>query len=469
VSDPRRGIPSVDRLLEAPVFGSLLERYSRARVADGVRREVERVRASLSAGVARLDMADPVSWARAVEADLLDQERPSVRSVLNGTGVILHTNLGRAPLARAAVEAMARVGEGYSNVEYDLEAGGRGSRYTHCAGLLQELTGAEAALVVNNNAAALVLALNTLALGRSVLVSRGELVEIGGSFRVPDILERSGARLREVGSTNRTRLEDFRRALDADVGAILKVHRSNFRITGFTEEVGVTELSALAAEHGVPLVHDLGSGLLFESECLRLLDEPTVGQSVREGSDVVCFSGDKLLGGPQAGVLLGRRTIIDRMRTNPLCRALRVDKVTLAGLEATLRLYRDPELAAFEVPVLALLLEPAGQIESRAHRLAERISRLGLSAEALPGVSVVGGGTCPGIELPSWTVRLDGGALGAEALARRLRRTDPPVIARLEDGRLVLDLRTLRARDEDALLSALTQALEDARAPGRDG
>jgi L-seryl-tRNA(Ser) seleniumtransferase len=464
-TDARRAIPSVDRLIEAPAFDALKARFPRARIVEGLRRELDVVRSQATDGGVFGDVADPIRYARAVEERLESEEVPSLRPVINATGVILHTNLGRAPLAKTALDAMARAGAGYASLEYDLDAGARGSRYVHCADLLRELTGAEDALVVNNNAAALVLALNTVALGRSVLVSRGELVEIGGSFRVPEILERSGARLREVGSTNRTRVEDYRAALDDDVAAILKVHRSNFRMTGFTEEAVLPALSELARARGVPLLHDLGSGLLLDPARLGLDGEPRVIDSLRQGADVVCFSGDKLLGAPQAGILVGGRELIGRMRQNPLCRALRVDKVTLAGLEATLRLYRDPERALREVPTLALLTVPADVLERRARALAGRMSAQGVDAAVAPSSGVVGGGTCPDVELPSWSVRVSASGNTADALARLLRSGTPPVVGRLEDGRLVLDVRTVFAEEEDALLQAVANAFRGARAP----
>jgi L-seryl-tRNA(Ser) seleniumtransferase len=299
---------------------------------------------------------------------------------VNATGVVLHTNLGRAPLAAAAVEAMVAAAQDYTNLEYDLERGERGSRYVHCASLLAELTGADAALVVNNAAAALVLALNTLARGRGVLVSRGELVEIGGGFRIPEMLERSGARLVEVGATNRTRMGDYERAFDEeDVGTILKVHRSNFRITGFTEEATLAQLAELARARNVPLVHDLGSGLMLEAATLGLADEPLPHDSLAAGSDLVTFSGDKLLGGPQAGLVVGSADLVAQMRANPLCRALRVDKVTLAGLEATLRLYRDPEQAREEIPVLRMLAEEPAAVQTRAAAAAAALAALGVA------------------------------------------------------------------------------------------
>jgi len=465
VSDPRRQIPSVDRLLESAPFQGLQERYPRDRVVARLRLEVDRVRRLVAEAGGPEEVGDPTPYARAVEEALSADEIPSLRPVVNATGVVLHTNLGRAPLAAAAIDAMVRVAAGYSNLEYDLPSGARGSRYQHCVDLLRELTGAESALVLNNNAAALVLALDTVARDRRVLVSRGELVEIGGSFRIPDILERSGARLREVGSTNRTRISDYRDAIDPDVAAILKVHRSNFRITGFAEEASLDELAVLALERGIPLLHDLGSGLLIDPGRLGLPHEPRPGESLAAGADAVAFSGDKLLGGPQAGLIVGRDALVSRMRRNPLCRAMRVDKVTLAGLEATLRLYRDPERALREVPTLALLSAPIEGLEARARLLSDRLSARGASAEAAPGVSVVGGGTYPDAEIPSWTVRVTAASTGAEELSRRLRLGDPPVVGRVEDGRLVLDLRTVLPAEDETLARALGAALAD---PGAD-
>jgi L-seryl-tRNA(Ser) seleniumtransferase len=459
MTDPRRAIPPVERLLDSASFASLQGRYPRARVLEGLRQELASARDRATGGGSE-DLSDPEPYARAVEARLRAEDVPSLRPVINATGVILHTNLGRAPLPRVAIEAMKEAGAGYSNLEYDLGRGERGSRYHHCAELLCTLTGAEAALVVNNNAAALVLALNTLALGRAVLVSRGELVEIGGSFRVPDILARAGARLEEVGSTNRTRAADYRNALSGEVAAILKVHRSNFRMVGFTEEVGLEELSRLASGAHIPVVQDLGSGLLMDGSRLGLHGEPTVRESLSRGADLVCFSGDKLLGGPQAGILIGRKDLVERMRANPLCRALRVDKVTLAGLEATLRLYRDPERAVREIPALALLALPAEQLRARAESIAAKLRQGGISGvEAAPADSMVGGGTCPDVQIPSWSVRIASERIGAGEMANRLRARARPVVARVEDDRVVLDLRTVPVEDDEALLGAVREAL----------
>ena len=391
MSDPRSAIPSVDRLLLDDGVRALVAEHGHDRVVGVLRDVIAEVRASIGRGEVPGDPAAPGLYAGAARNRLDEADRPSLAPVVNATGVVLHTNLGRAPLARAAVEAMELAARGYSNLEYDVEEGRRGSRYVHCVSLLTELTGAEDALVVNNAAAGLMLALNTLARGGGVLVSRGELVEIGGGFRIPEILERSGAVLVEVGSTNRTRAIDYEREFEEqddgpaierpEVRAILKVHRSNFRISGFTEEASVDALAELARARGVPFVYDLGSGLLTDPEALRLPPEPRPAEAVAAGADLVVFSGDKLLGGPQAGVVVGRAEYVAALRSNPMCRALRVDKTTLAGLEATLRLYRRPEHALREIPTLRMLGVSApgarrpGQRRGRAPRRRRRPGR----------------------------------------------------------------------------------------------
>jgi L-seryl-tRNA(Ser) seleniumtransferase len=449
VSDPRSLIPSVDALVGADAFASLRGRYVRGRVVDGTRAAVEEVRESIGRGEGPEDPASAAVYSAIAEARLIAADVPSLRRVVNATGVVLHTNLGRAPLADAAVEAMLGAAAEYTNLEYDLEEGERGSRYAHCVSLLTELTGAEDALVVNNAAAALVLALTTLATGAGVAVSRGELVEIGGGFRIPEILERSGARLVEVGSTNRTRVADYRKALEAgDVRVVLKVHRSNFRITGFTEEASIEELAALAAEHGVPLLHDLGSGLMVDPELLGLPGEPRPHDTLRSGADLVAFSGDKLLGGPQAGVLLGRAELVARLRSDPMCRALRVDKGTLAGLEATLRHYREPEQALAMIPTLRMLVAEASELDERATGLARALAAAGVDCRVVETAGAVGGGTFPGVELPSRAVELR--ADSAAELARALRAGDPPVVGRVMDEALLLDVRTVLPGQEDS-------------------
>ena len=371
-------------------------------------------------------------------------ERPRLRRVLNATGVIVHTNLGRAPLAGPALERVREVGGGYSTLEYDLAEGGRGSRQDHVAPLLRRLTGAEAALVVNNNAAAVLLCLAALAEGREVLVSRGELIEIGDGFRIPDVLARSGARLVEVGTTNRTRAADYDRAAGPETGVLLRVHQSNFRLVGFTERPRLRELAAVADRHGLVLVDDLGSGVLGASDTVLLGDEPSARESLAAGADLVCFSGDKLLGGPQAGIVLGRAELVDSLRRHPLQRALRADKLTLAALEGTLRLYLDPERAGREVPVLQMLAEPAERVRRRAERLAALVG-----GEVEETVARVGGGALPLAELPSFACAVE------EEFAAALRAGDPPVIGVVRDGRTLLDCRTLAEHEVDEVAAAV--------------
>jgi len=472
--DPRSAIPAIDRLLGDPAFAPLVDAYGRARAAEGARASVSEARARIADGTAPPDVGEAAWYADHALRWLEAEDVPSLRKVVNATGVVLHTNLGRAPLARVAIEAMDRIAPGYGNLEFDLEAGRRGSRYVHCVSLLRELTGAEDALVVNNAAAGLLLSLNTVALGRGVAVSRGELVEIGGGFRIPEILERSGARLVEVGSTNRTRLGDYRSAVEPDpevgpvgaatLSALLKVHRSNFRVVGFTEEAALDELVALGAEVGLPVVYDLGSGLMIDPSLVGLPDEPRPSEAVAAGADLVVFSGDKLLGGPQTGIVVGRRTWIERLRKNPLCRALRVDKTTLAALEATLRLYRDPARAVVEIPTLALLARSADLLEARAERLAAAVREGGGGASVVPVRGAVGGGTYPGVELASWAVAPEWPG-SADAAARALRAGTPPVVGRIVDDRLVLDVRTLLDDDEGPLVGRVLDVAGARRHP----
>ena len=451
MTDPRRTLPSVNALLGAEFVRPLLERAPRRLVADAVRQAVDSARRDpLHAP------HDDAGWSQLVTATLAAIEQRSLRTVFNATGVVLHTNLGRAPLPQVALDAIGEVARGYSNLEYDLERGARGSRYTHCASLLRELTSAEDALVVNNGASALVLALNTFADGRDAVISRGELVEIGGSFRVPDILARSGARLVEVGTTNRTHLDDYRRVLGSSTGALLKVHQSNFTIEGFVASVSVPELMPLAAEHMVPVLHDLGSGLFLSLEKYGLRGEPVASDAVREGATVVSMSGDKLLGGPQAGILLGRADAIARMRHNPLARALRVDKLTLAALEATLALYRDPERAVREIPTLAMLAASVDSLRNRASTLARRLEAAGVQAAVVESEGSVGGGAFPTAPLSSMAVALSGDSTAIEA---RLRAARTPVIARIVNDSVLLDLRSVPPADDEMLTGAVLAAL----------
>jgi len=451
MTDARRDLPSVNTLLETTAVHSLLEQHPRRVVLDAVRSAIDAARAA--GDFHRTEQ----QWIESIASAVRNRTQPSLRRVINATGVVLHTNLGRAPLADAAIRAIEEVAEGFSNLEYDLETGQRGSRYSHCVDLLRRLTGAEDALVVNNCAAAMVLALNALAQRKEVLVSRGELIEIGGSFRIPDIMARSGAKLVEVGTTNRTHDDDYRRAITPKTGAIVKVHRSNFTIEGFTSEVSVERLAFIAAEHGLPVVHDLGSGLMLPLDTYGLTGEPTASIALASRATLVLMSGDKLLGGPQAGIILGASSVVAKLRQNPFARALRVDKLTLSALEATLRLYLDPDRALKEIPVLAMLTAAPTEVESRAHAVARTLREGGVDAQVVATKASVGGGAFPTAEIPSSAVVLSG---GAEAAEERLRRGEPPVIGRIADGKLLLDLRSVQPREDATLSRAVLKALK---------
>jgi L-seryl-tRNA(Ser) seleniumtransferase len=436
-----------------------LEGVPHARAVAAARSAIEARRAALVS--ANGDLGEELaldSLEREARALAAAAERPSLHRVLNATGVIVHTNLGRAPLAAAAVDAAAEVGLDYSTLEFDVERGGRGSRQAHIEGLVREQTGSEAALAVNNGAAAALLAASALAAGREVVVSRGQLVEIGGSFRVPEVVEASGARLVEVGTTNRTRLVDYERAVGPDTGALMRVHPSNFRTVGFVEEVAIEQLCELGHRAGVPVIDDVGSGALVEA-LVRLGDEPLVARSVAAGCAVVCFSGDKLLGGPQAGIMAGTAAAIDRCRSHPLARALRIDKLSLAALEATLRLLREPERAAREIPVLRMLTAAAEELDARAERMRAALEHAGAEATVERAHARAGGGSLPLLELEGPVCAVAPGALGLEALGARLRIGDPPVIARAAGGRLLLDPRTLDDEGADAAAAAVAAAL----------
>jgi L-seryl-tRNA(Ser) seleniumtransferase len=427
-----RDLPSVDELARTSDDPLAVEA---ARIV--LARAREEIQAGSDPGDLRGRLADELGAARA----------PQLRRALNATGVIVHTNLGRAPLAEAALARVQEVGRGYSNLEYDLSAGTRGSRQDHVAGILRRLTGAEAALVVNNNAAAVLLALAALAEGRDVLVSRGELIEIGDGFRIPDVLARSSARLVEVGTTNRTRAADYEQAIKPETAVLLRVHQSNFRLVGFTELPSVADLAKVAQRHELPLVDDLGSGALRPSNTVLLSEEPSVRESLQAGADLVCFSGDKLLGGPQAGIVVGRAELVERLRRHPLQRAVRADKLTLAALEGTLGLYLDPERAFSEIPVLRMAAEPAEAVKARAERLAKLVG-----GEIEETVARIGGGALPLAELPSFACAIE------EELAGPLRSGEPPVIGVIRDGRLLLDCRTLTDTDAEEVAATIAAA-----------
>jgi L-seryl-tRNA(Ser) seleniumtransferase len=444
-----RGLPAVDAVLRGRAGEALAGRYGRAAAAAAVREALDLVRREIWAG----EEPETSEEALAAAADKLLCGR-GLRRVVNATGVVLHTNLGRSVLSERATEAVVEAARGYSNLEYDLPSGSRGSRYDHAVPLLKELTGAEDALVVNNCAGATLLALSALVAGSpgitEVIVSRGQLIEIGGGFRIPEVLALSGARLREVGTTNRTRISDYEGAIDENTRAILWVHPSNFEIGGFAESVTVAELAALE----LPVVADVGSGAL-----LPFGDEPRARNAVRDGADLVVFSGDKLLGGPQAGIAVGSSRLVSAMRRHPLARALRADKLCLAALEATLGAYLEG-MAREELPTLRMLHAPLSEVEERARRLAGELAREipDLEVDAAPSVARSGGGTLPALEVPSFAVRLGGAGTDVESLAGRLRGADPPVVGRVHEGRLWRDARTLVTGDEEAIVRAVREA-----------
>ncbi len=451
-----RIIPSVEQLRQRPALQPLEAQFGHEALVAALRAESAALRARLAAGEAGAP-ADEDAAARALERAtahrLVRQFRGSLRPVINATGVVIHTNLGRAPLADAALARVAELAGGYVNLEYDLDAGARGSRSTHAEALLSRVTGAEAATVANNNAAATMLILAALAQGREVIISRGELVEIGGGFRVPDVMRQSGAILREVGTTNRTRLADYAAAIGDRTALLLRVHRSNFRIEGFTEQPTLEELAALGRQFNVPVAEDLGSGALLP----LVAGEATVQDSLGAGLDVVCFSGDKLLGGPQAGIIVGRRELLDRVKAHPLMRACRVDKLTLAALEGTLLEYAAGR-ARETVPVPRMLSMGVEDIERRTRALAARLDE-GWRWEIVDGQSAVGGGSAPGVGIPTRLLAIARPGLSADALEARLRANEPPIVARIQDGRVVLDLRTVMPA-EDAVVAQALEAIE---------
>ncbi len=484
-----RQLPKVDVLLERPELAALAEDVGRTVVLEAVREALDAARAAIlatpdcpesaSPDVAAGPTADEIAVDAA--ARVRTRARTSLRRVINATGIIVHTNIGRSPLAYVAADAAADIARGYSTLEFDVESGARGSRHAHVEGLICKLTGAEAAMAVNNNAAAVLLAIAALARGKEAIVSRGELVEIGGSFRVPDVMRESGATMVEVGTTNKTHLRDYENvplkddiaayldyenAITENTGLLLKVHTSNYRVVGFTEGVPAAELVALGARNSVPVMEDQGSGVLLDLARWNLPHEPTVGEAVAAGLDVVTFSGDKLLGGPQAGILAGRYHVIAALKKHPLARAVRLDKMTLAALEATLRLYLDPERAAREVPTLRMLSAPRSEIAERAERL------VGLIEAAAPGrfspvaaedVSRAGGGALPMADIPTSVVSLVPTGCSVDDLERALRLGEPHIIARISEGRLLLDPRTILPDEDDEVVSALARIASEWR------
>lgn len=453
-----RRLPAVHQLLQQPQVEKQLQTAPRHLVVEAIREVLDQLRQEIQQTASVPD--DEVITGRVLQL-IETKKKPRLRRVINGTGVVLHTNLGRAILSQAAVDAVVKVAGGYSNLEYDLEEGKRGSRHSHIEELVCQLTRAPAAMVVNNNAAAVLIVLSALAKDREVIVSRGELVEIGGSFRVPEVMSQSGAILREVGTTNKTYARDYEQAINENTGVLLKVHTSNYRVVGFTHETTREELVALGRKYSLPVIEDLGSGSLIDLAELGLPGEPTVQQCLNAGVDIVTFSGDKLLGGTQAGFIVGKRELVERIKSHPLARAIRVDKMTIAGLEATLRAYLDKEQLLQENPTVRMLSEPAEVLKKRAEHLAALLSALpgAHRVATVPGKSKPGGGALPTTELDTWLVEIQSDQISAENLAASLRKTDPPVIVRVQEGKVMIDPRTLLPGDEKLLVKVFHEVL----------
>ena len=452
-----RHLPQIDTLLQQPHVASLVATYSHDEVRRALRETLDQLRRDIRGGgvVGLPDFASEL-FAHSLADRIKAARQPNLRPVINATGIIIHTNLGRARLAPEALQAMDQIGARPSNLELNLKTGKRGSRYDHAEALICQLTGAEAALIVNNCAAAVVLALMGTAAGRKVIASRGELIEIGGSFRLPDVIAQSGAELKEVGATNKTRLSDYADAVDGDTAVLLKSHTSNFRIVGFTSAPSRNDLAQLAAERDLILMEDLGSGVLIDLAPFGLRDEPVVGDILKAGVDLVMFSGDKLLGGPQAGIIAGRADIIAGLRKHPLLRALRIDKLSLAALEATLRLYLPPHDPLARVPVLRALSQPLAEVESRAQRLAGSLAAVkGVDVEVMASAAYVGGGSLPQQDLDSFSVVVACAALSAETLADRLRGGVVPIVGRIHQGKLWLDMRAVMDDELPDIVAAL--------------
>jgi len=453
-------LPSIDRLLSTPLLAELEQTQPHILIREAAQNTVEDLRRQILDDQETLPDLDLNRLATLIASQVAQMAKPSLRKIINVTGTLLHTNLGRAPLCSDALQAINDIALGYSNLEYDLDEGKRGKRFTHVEELICKLTGGEAATVVNNNAGAVMLCLAALAGGRSALVSRGELIEIGGSFRIPDIMAASGVKLVEVGTTNKTHLKDYANAIDDKTALILKVHTSNYRILGFTKAVSGEELAELAHQQDIPVLEDLGSGLLIDLTPYGLPREPTVRETLKTGIDLVTFSGDKLLGGPQAGVIVGNREVIDKVRKHPIARALRIDKLTLAALEATLRLYLDPQKALEQVPTLKMLSLTVAALQQRCEDLLPRLTEsIGDAAccSIIAATATVGGGALPLAELPGRVIALVPKDISLNELTTRLRSCQPAVVGRIQDDQFLIDPRTLNAEDETFLLQALQQ------------
>ncbi|MGM0472385.1 MAG: L-seryl-tRNA(Sec) selenium transferase [Bacillota bacterium] len=458
-----RQIPSVDQILANESIENLSKRYSHQVVVDIIREVIDELRQQILAGEISEDFA--ISTERIVKQVIKRTDEwinPNLKAVINGTGVVLHTNLGRSLLSQSAQERILEVANNYSTLEFDIEAGERGSRYDHLHELLIYLTGAEDCLVVNNNAGAVLLALSTLAQDKEVIISRSQLVEIGGSFRIPEVMEQSGAQLVEVGATNKTHLSDYQAAITEDTGLLLQVHTSNYRIIGFSKQVGLEELVELGGQEDIPVLSDLGSGTLVDFTEYGFSPEPTVQEEIAKGADVVTFSGDKLLGGPQAGIIVGKQKYIEQIKEHPLNRALRVDKFTLAGLEETLRAYLDPQTLLERVPTLRLLTLDSEELKAAAEKLAHGLTKLaGITVEVAKGYSQVGGGAFPTEKLPTYLVKVSSDLLSAHELNQRLRYLEPPLLTYIQDEEVIIDPRTVKEEELEMIIAHFTTVLEE--------
>jgi len=452
-------LPSVDEILKSRQSMEWLNTYPRRYVLQAIRETIDSKRKEIIGGI-DIDLSEEVMLAD-IENMTEKLSSYSLRALINATGVVIHTNLGRSILSKRALENIKQVSESYSNLEYDIKEGKRGKRYTHIKRILREVTDAEDALVVNNNAAAVLLCLNTLSKGKEVIVSRGELVEIGGSFRMPEIMAASGAILREVGTTNKTHLYDYEKAINENTALILKVHKSNFRVIGFSDEVSVEDLVSIGSRHQVPVMFDLGSGCIIDLKPFGIHNEPLVKEVVSTGVDITTFSGDKLLGGPQGGVIVGKREYIEKIQKNPMTRAMRIDKLTLAGFEATLMEYIDEEKAVENIPTLRMLLQKPEEIKERANKIAKRLKKemKDVHINVMGDSSRAGGGALPEVDLPTYVVSIKSDEISVNELEERLRKGTPPIIARIKEDSLIIDARTLRDRDLSGLIKGIRSAL----------
>jgi L-seryl-tRNA(Ser) seleniumtransferase len=452
-------LPSVDEILKSTQGMEWLNIYPRRYILQGIREGIDRKRREILEGLSA-DLSEEIMMAD-IENIIAGLSSFSLIPLINATGVVIHTNLGRSTLSERVLENIRRVSESYSNLEYDIEKGKRGKRYTHIKRVLREVTGAEDALVVNNNAAAVLLCLNTLSKGKEVIVSRGELVEIGGSFRMPDVMASSGAVLREVGTTNKTHLHDYEKAINENTSLILKIHKSNYRIIGFTDEVSIEDLANLGRKNQIPVMFDLGSGCLIDLRPYGIYDEPVVREIVKTGVELTTFSGDKLLGGPQGGVIVGKRDYIERIQKNPITRAVRIDKLTLAGFEATLMEYIDEEKVIENIPTLRMLLQKPEEIKKRADKIAKRLQKEIKNAHihVIADSSRAGGGSLPEKDLPTYAVSIKTDTMSVNELEEKIRKGNPPIITRIKEESLIIDARTVRNRDIDALIKGIKSVI----------